>query len=253
MSEEIAKLPTYYAALWDIFKEATSKRDIEAMRQWLYQQDRRDAFYEALRAFAKTLQLALSNPRFQEETSAETKQRYIQDLKYFVGLRKTVKEHYAESVDYSPYEAQIRSIVLTQIGAEDVKTIIEPVDIFETDRFEEEIDRFEGDAAKADAIAARIKKVITEKMEEDPVLYLRLSELIQQAINDHRAKRLNDIEYLKQIKERLDTARNKGASSVPAAVRNREQARAYYSSKKNLMEKWMIRAYLPTLPRALKM
>lgn len=236
VSEEIAKLPTCYAALWDVFKEATNKRDIEAMRQWLYPQDRRDAFYEALRAFAMTLQLALSNPRFQEETSAETKQRYTQDLKYFVGLRKIVKEHYAESVDYSPYEAQIRSIVLTQIGAEDVKTIIEPVDIFEVDRFEEEIDRFEGDAAKADAIAARIKKVITEKMEEDPVLYLRLSELIQQAINDHRAKRLSDIEYLKQIKEHLDTARNKGASSVPAAVRNREQARAYYNVLKEKLD-----------------
>lgn len=66
-------------------------------------------------------------------------------------------------------------------------------------------------------------------MEEDPVLYLRLSELIQEAINAHRAKRLSDLQYLNTIQEHLETTRNRGVSSVPPALRHREQARAYYN------------------------
>lgn len=226
---EIDKLPTHHAAVWDVFKQVPNQRDTEAMQQWLYPQDRRDAFYEALRDFTRTLQLALSNPRFQETTPEEIKQRYTQDLKYFLNLRAAVKQRYAETIDYSTYEAQIRNMVLKQIGAEEVKTIIQPVDIFELDYFEAEINSIEGEAAKADAIAARVKKVISEKMEEDPVLYLRLSELIQEAINAHRAKRLSDLEYLKLIQEHLETTRNRGVSSVPPALRHREQARAYYN------------------------
>ncbi len=226
---EIDKLPTHHAAVWDIFKQVPNQKDTEAMQQWLYPQDRRDAFYDALKDFSRTLQLALSNPRFQETTPETTKQRYTQDLKYFLNLRAAVKQRYAETVDYSTYEAQIRNMVLKEIGAEEVKTIIPPVDIFELDRFQAEIDSIEGEAAKADAIASRVKKVISEKMEEDPVLYLRLTELIQQAIDAHRAKRLSDLEYLKLMQEHLDTTRNRGVSSVPAILQHREQARAYYN------------------------
>jgi hypothetical protein len=41
-------------------------------------------------------------------------------------------------------------------------TIIEPIDIFDVDRSDAEI---AGTAAQADAIAARVKKVAIEKME----------------------------------------------------------------------------------------
>jgi type I restriction enzyme, R subunit len=109
-----------------------------------------------------------------------------------------------------------------------VKTLIEPVSIFEEGAFEEEIEGIEGDAAKADAIAARVKKVITERMEEDPTLYKKLSELIQEAIDAHRAKRLSDIEYFRRVQEHLRTARSKGATGVPASLQQREEARAYY-------------------------
>ena len=234
--EEIAKLPTRHAAVWDVFKGVANRGDTEAMQQHLGPQDRRDAFYEALKAFAKTLQIALSNPRFQDETPDETKTHYTRDLKYFLNLRAAVKQRYAESVDYSDYEAQIANMVRRHIGVEDVKTIIEPVNIFEVDRFDEEIESIEGDAAKADAIAARVKRVITEKMEEDPVLYLKLSELIEAAIQAHREKRLSDADYLRRMRENLETARSQGTNLVPEAVRHREGARAYYNVLKEALE-----------------
>jgi type I restriction enzyme, R subunit len=235
---EIAKLPTHHAAVWDAFKGVTNRQDNESLQQWLQPQDRRDTFYENLKDFAKTLKLALSNPKFHADTPEATKQRYNQDLKSFLKLRDAVKRRYAETVDYSKYEHQIKQMVVKDIRASSYKTFIEPIDIFNIERFDADINKMIGDAAKADAIAARVKKVATEKMEEDPILYLRLSQLIQVAIDAHRAKRLSDRDYLQQMQEHLETARTRGANTVPTKLRNRHQARAYYNVlKDNLNEK----------------
>ncbi len=234
---EIAKLPTHHANLWDVFKGVTNLQDTESLQQWLHPQDRRDDFYESLRNFAKTLKLALSNAPFQSTTPETTQQRYTKDLKYFLKLRDAVKLRYNETINYASYADQIKSMVVREIGSSEFITIIEPINIFDVERSDAEIDQFVGTAAKADAIAARIKKVATEKMEEDPVLYLRLSQLIQAAIDAHRAKRLSDQDYLKEMLAHLDTARTHGTEAVPIALRNRQQAQAFYRTlQENLTE-----------------
>lgn len=228
VSEELAKLPTRHASVWDHFKGVANQSDTEAMQQWLAPKDRRDAFYESLTAYAKTLHLALGNAKWQEATLDAVKARYTKDLKYFFNLRSAVKQRYAESVDYSTYEGQLRNIITSHIGADEVKTLIEPVQIFETDRFEDEIEAIEGDAAKADAIAARVTRSITESMEQDPALYQKLSQVIQEAIDAHRTKRLSDAEYLARMRQALEEARDKGASSAPSKLHASDEARAYY-------------------------
>jgi type I site-specific restriction-modification system R (restriction) subunit len=68
-----------------------------------------------------------------------------------------------------------------------------------------------------------------ERMEEDPVLYLRVSQLIQTAIDDRRAKRLSDIGYLQKMQSAMEMARSGGANTVPAPLQTRPQARAFYN------------------------
>lgn len=228
IAEEIATLPTKHAAVWDIFKGVENARDVEAMQRWLEPADRRDGFDDALAGFAKTLQLALSNPTWQETIPDAAKGRYTGDLKYFLNLRAAVKGRYAENVDYSVYEAQLRNIIENHLGADDVKVIIPLTSIFQVERFEAEVAGVEGDAAKADTIAARVKKTLTENMQEDPTFYRKLSELIQDAIDAHRAQRLSDAEYLARMQEHLEAARSKGADGVPEPLRQRDKARAYY-------------------------
>lgn len=226
--ELIAKLPTHHSAVWDVFNGVGNKTDNEAMQQWLEPQDRRDAFYAALKAYARTLQMALANPRFQDETDLRTLKRYTDDLKVMLNLRAAVKQRYGEAVDYSRYEQQIRQMVQEQIGAYEVQSLIEPVNLFDVESFAHELDSIEGDAAKADTIASRVKKVITERMDEDPVLYQQLSELIQAAIDAHRAKRLSDAEYLAKVRQHMETLRSKGQNSVPASIAERHSARVYF-------------------------
>lgn len=228
VKEELEKLPTRHAAVWDHFKEVKNKSDTEAMQQWLEPQDRREAFYEDLTAFAKNLQLALGNAWWQDCTPDSTKNQYTRDLKYFLNLRAAVKQRYAESIDYSVYETQIRNIITRHIGAGEVKTLIEPVEIFAVDQLERELETLEGDAAKADAIAARVKRSITERMEEDPALYQKLSQVIQEAIDAHREKRLADAEYLARMRAALEEARTSGKTSTPGKLHSNDEARAYY-------------------------
>ncbi len=181
-----------------------------------------------MREYSKTLQLALSNSKFQDEIPEEKRKKYTDDLKRFLNLRAAVKQRYAESIDYSSYELQIRNMVNKYIGADQVQQLIPPVNVFDTENFELELENIEGDAAKAVAIASRMKKTIKDKMDEDPALYKRLSELIEEAIAEHRAQRLSDALYLERVKNALDEMRAEGNSSLPSSLAGYEDAKAYY-------------------------
>lgn len=245
IGEEIKLLAQRHTNVWEVFKEVTNQKDLEAMQRHLEPEDSRQRFYDALSLFAKTLQLALANAKFQDETPEKKIARYKDDLKYFLNLRQAIKQRYGETVDYSSYESQIRNMVNKYIGADAVKQLIEPVNVFAIDEFEHEIDTIEGDAAKADAIASRVKKTITEKMEEDPALYKRLSEMIDEAIAEHRAKRLSDVEYLKRIRETLDDLRGKTSSDLPDILAHRDEAKAYYGVIQEHLSACSVAGYKP--------
>src|SRR5205085_8285307 len=139
---------------------------LEQMQQHLRPEDVRQDFYDTLNQFAKTLQIAVGSAKFHEDTDPKLVTRYVEDLKYFRNLRAAVKQRYNEAVDYKEYEDQIRNMVDKHVGADEVKQIIEPVNIFDVDSLEDELAGIEGSAAKADFIASRVKRTCTEKMEE---------------------------------------------------------------------------------------
>lgn len=238
---EIEKLSTHYEAVWQVFRGVDS-RDQEALQQHLQPQDRREAFYVALLRYSKTLQLALSSPQWLEETDEASQRRYKRDLVFFVNLRKAVQVRYQERIDFGKYEAQLRTMIQKEIGAEAVKTLADPVAIIniediDTDDIDKDVDvpDTEGDAAKADTIAARVKKVITERMEEDPLLHKKLSALIDDAIAAHRAKRLSDTQYLQRVRQHAQTLRQ-GGDDVPAHLRQRPAAKAHYHLLQDRLE-----------------
>ncbi len=228
IEEEIAKLKERHTNVWSVFNGVQNKQDLEAMQQHLRPEDVRQDFYDALNEFSKTLQLAMSSSKFHEETPKATVQRYIDDMKYFRNLRAAVKQRYNESVDYKEYEDQIRNMVDKYIGADEVKRIVEPVNIFEVDNLDEELEGIEGTAAKADYIASRVKKTCVEKMEEDPVLYQKLSEVIDEAIQEYLEKRLSEEAYFQKMFEAWNEAKDQGSSKVPAELRSDPEAKAYF-------------------------
>ena len=234
--EEIEKLPELHTNVWAVFAGVVNKTDTEALQQHLRPEDVRQRFYDALNAFSKTLQLALSNVDFQLETSEKKIAVYLTDLKFFRNLRVAVKNRYNESIDYSEYEDQIRNMVNKYVGASEVERITEPVNIFEVEDFDAELDKVEGDAAKADFISSRIKRTCTEKMDEDPVLFDSLSKMIEDAIAAYLSGRLSEGQYLERMLEIWKELQSNDSSNVPAQLKGKPDALAYFRLIRKALE-----------------
>jgi type I restriction enzyme R subunit len=109
----------------------------------------------------------------------------------------------------------------------------EPVNIFDDAQFAElKAERGVGDGesagARADAIAHATKRVISERMDEDPALYTRFSEMIQRAIDDFLARRISDAQYLEAVagvRDGVVAGRHDGA---PPKLRGNDAALAYF-------------------------
>lgn len=228
VDEEVAKLKERHTNVWAVFNGVANKKDLEQMQQWLRPEDVRQDFYDTLNAFAKTLQIAVGSAKFHEDTDPKLVARYVEDLKYFRNLRAAVKQRCNEAVDYKEYEDQIRNMVDKYIGADEVKQIIKPVNIFQVNNLAEELEGIEGDAAKADFIASRVKKTCTEKMEEDPILWQKLSEVIDEAIKAYLEKRMTEEEYLQNMLDAWREAQEQGSSKLPSELQGHPDAKAYF-------------------------
>ena len=228
VSDEVAKLPQKHSELWDIFKSISNKRDLEAYSQHLRQEDIRQQFYEKLTAYASCLKIALSSIVFHKETDELQVNRYKEDLAMFLRLRNAVKERYSDQVDYKKYENQIQKLIDTHIESSEVRILTELVDIFDKEKFAEEVEKITGKAAKADTIASRTAKYITENMDTDPAFYKKFSQLLKETISAYEQGRIDEVEYLKQVTQHMESVLSHTDSSVPAEIVNNNTARAYY-------------------------
>ena len=233
IQEEVSKLPQRYSDLWDLFKAVKNQHDEEAYEVLLADDALREEFYQRLADYARTLGIALSSEQFIMTTPETTQKRYKDDLKRFQNLKAAVKLRYAESIDYRDYEPRIKKLLDTHIQANEVIQLNEPVNIFDEQTFnavkeDRGVYATRTTAAKADAIAHATRKAITEKMEEDPAFYEKFSQLIQQAIDDFRARRISDLEYLNKVSEIRDKVANRQHDDAPEQLAGNEDAMAYF-------------------------
>lgn len=235
-TDEVKKLPLYYAALWDVFKEVPNKQDTEALERFLEPEDRRQQFYEALTAFARTLQVALGTVYFYQETPESQVNRYKTDFRFFHNLRISVRQRYAETIDYKDYEQKVRNLMNQHITSSEVKPITELVNIFDSEAFASEVEKIEGTTARADTIAYRVKKTINARVAENPRMYQRFSQLISETIEAYRAGRLSEAEYLKQVHDILEQVQQGRAKNIPARLHRYQHAPAYFGVSQSILE-----------------
>ncbi len=242
INSEIEKLPGRYSDLWDLFKTVKHSYDEEAYEVLLADDELREEFYSRLSEFAKNLAIALSSEKFLFDTDAKTLSRYKADLRKFQSLKVSVRLRYAEAIDYRDYEPKIKKLLDTHIQANEVIQLNEPVNIFD-DKVFSQVKEEQGiyhtkktTASKADMIAHATKKVITEKMDEDPAWYEKFSKLVQQAIDAFRAKRISDLDYLNKVLDIRNKVVGKVHDDVPDMLSGNEDAMAYYGVLKPFIE-----------------
>lgn len=228
IAAEIKKLPQKYSDLWDIFKEIENRRDAESYQLILKAEDRRALFYSRLSEFAKSLKLALSSINFHRDTEERAIRRYRDDLTMFLKLRLAVMERYSDAVDYRQYEGQIQKLIDTHVTTEKVEVITELVNIFDKEKFQQEIENTIGTAARADKIASRTAKHISEKMDEDPAFYKKFSQMLRETIEDYEAKRIDEAQYLSKVEEIMEKVLSRTDSNIPESLSDNDVAKAFY-------------------------
>ena len=236
VNEELKRLPQAHSELSDLFKQLPNKYDEPAYEELLSDEALRVEFYDKLSTYSRLLRLALSSVDWDKQTSEKDQKRYKESLGFYAKLRAAVRNIYSDTIDFKAYEKQIQKLIDQHVTSHEVRAITDLVNIFETDRFEEEVEKVVGTAAKADMIASRTTKHINERMEADPDFYKRFSDLIRETIADYRSRRISEAEYLKRMQEIKDNVLQKSDHTIPKSLREKPVAQAYYGLNNRHLE-----------------
>ncbi len=242
---EVNKLPQRHSDLWDIFKTIKNTRDAEEYELLLGDEALRTKFKERLSLYSRTLSIALSTVKFLENTPEDKLQKYKKDLSFFMKLRASVRKRYSEAIDFKEYEGKIQKLLDTHVGTGEVEVITELVNIFDVEAFAEEVEKLNSLASKADTIAHRTKKTITERMEADPVFYKKFSELLEQAIEDFRQQRLTTAEYFSKVSEFYENVKNRTGDDIPEKLQHHDVPKAFYGSIVEVFDKYANQSFDP--------
>lgn len=229
--DEKGHLEKSYQDLWDIFK-GISKNETAAN---IWQERLRDnvvrkGFYEKLSIFAKLVDFMFSNYELYETVGDKKAEEYRQDYLFFKKLKDSVSLRFNDSVDFSKYEDGIRHLLNSYVNAEDARIVIEPLDILNKDKMEEQLARLGSNEAKAEAIQTRQVEVLETSRYEDPIRYMTFMERIQKTIQDYLAERDSE-KYFSAMENLAEDYRN-GRNSVnyPEVIAGDGDAKNFYGA-----------------------
>lgn len=231
ISEILSELKSSYSSLKDIFRDIKNKNDIEEYEVLLEDDELRDEFYDILNSYSKYIGIVVSSEKIYSELGDQEIKKYKKELKFFQEIRKNVKLRYSDTIDHKEYEAKLQKLLDNYVNAEEIIRITNPVDIFDKEKFEEEISRVKGDRAKADTIRTRVSKKISEKYDENPSFYKKFSDRIEEVLNQYKEKRISEADYLNKMKDIMNELyKGDTASICPEIIKNNPNAKAIYGN-----------------------
>lgn len=225
---EIDKLYATYEELKSLFRDVKNKEDMEEYEIILEDPELRKEFYNILCRFSSILGIILPSDRGYYKIGKEKITEFRKVLAFYQTLRSTVKIRYSDSIDHKEYEAKMRKLLDNHVIATEMMRVTEPVNVTDSEKFEEELEKLTSSRGKADGIRTRITRTITEKVKEDPAYYKKFSARIEETIEDYRSKRISDSEYLARMQSiKEDFIKGNSGIAYPSNITN-ESARAFY-------------------------
>lgn len=243
MSTEYKRLPMLHDRLWAIFATVENRLDMEQYRQVLMpeyatdadgdtydrKQKVREDFYQALTDFGMCLKVALSSRAFFEDGSftEEMIHEYKRDLKHFTSLRQICRRDAQETVDYSAYEEQIRSLVDKQVVGEGIE---EPEGVYVVGELGQNPDEWSAEKTRneTDLIKTRVRRTIEQKLADDPYAQKVFSELLEEAIHEAEALFDHPIKQYALFQEFEQKLEERNLDGFPEQLKDNAHARAYY-------------------------
>lgn len=231
IAEEKAKLAKAYELIWQIFDgidkdEASSNIWQERLREY----EVRREFYERLAAFAKLVDFLFTSYNLFEEVGQTTANEYRKDYLFFKKLKDSVSLRFNDSIDFSAYEDGIRQLLDTYVNARDARMVIEPLDILNKAKMQEQLSRLGTREARAEAIQTRQVEVLETKKHDDPIMYMTFMQKINETLDEYIVERNNEayLSSMEQIAE--DFREGRSAASYPSSIDNDSDSKAFYGS-----------------------
>ena len=228
--DEKNKLATAHRVLWEFFKDVPKNADSNEWQLFLQEDNKRHEFYNKLSAFAKLVDLALTNRSIYKEVGFKQLEIYRNDYLFFKKLKDAVSLRYNDSIDFSKYEDGIRNLLNTFVTATDIKTVVDPLILTDEEWRNKVFETLEGSEARADAIRTKIVSELKQKRYDDPLVYKEFSEKIKKTLEDYNESRDAD-NYLKTM-ERIadDFHAGRTTNDYPAKIVNDSEAKSFYGS-----------------------
>ena len=225
----IGNLRSAYTQLVELFAPVGSISDAEAVDVFLADDKMRQDFYTLLCAFGRALHLVLNAEQAYNALSKEERQKYQDTFIFFSKVRRSVKLQYCDAIDNAEYEPLMQNLLDTHLSVAGLKKITSPIDILNKDDFEKELEELGSLRSKADAIASRMTRSISEKRDENPAYYDSFSKRIRDALALYREKVISEAEYLAKMRTIMeDYYAGKSTVSYPERIKANVHAQAFY-------------------------
>ena len=225
----IGNLRSAYTQLVELFAPVGSISDAEAVEVFLADDKMRQDFYTLLCAFGRALHLVLNAEQAYNALSKEERQKYQDTFIFFSKVRRSVKLQYCDAIDNAEYEPLMQNLLDTHLSVAGLKKITSPIDILNKDDFEKELEELGSLRSKADAIASRMTRSISEKRDENPAYYDSFSKRIRDALALYKEKVISEAEYLAKMRTIMeDYHAGRSTVSYPARIKNNVHAQAFF-------------------------
>lgn len=225
----IGNLRSAYTQLVELFAPVGSISDAEAVEVFLADDKMRQDFYTLLCAFGRALHLALNAEQAYNALSKEERQKYQDTFIFFSKVRRSVKLQYCDAIDNAEYEPLMQNLLDTHLSVAGLKKITSPIDILNKDDFEKELEELGSLRSKADAIASRMTRSISEKRDENPAYYDSFSKRIRDALALYKEKVISEAEYLAKMRTIMgDYHAGRSTVSYPERIKNNVHAQAFF-------------------------
>lgn len=225
----VGNLRSAYTQLVELFAPVGSISDAEAVEVFLADDKMRQDFYTLLCAFGRALHLVLNAEQAYNALGKEERQKYQDTFIFFSKVRRSVKLQYCDAIDNAEYEPLMQNLLDTHLSVAGLKKITSPIDILNKDDFEKELEELGSLRSKADAIASRMTRSISEKRDENPAYYDSFSKRIKDALALYREKVISEAEYLAKMRTIMeDYHAGKSTVSYPERIKNNVHAQAFF-------------------------
>ena len=225
----IGNLRSAYTQLVELFAPVGSISDAEAVEVFLADDNVRQDFYTLLCAFGRALHLVLNAEQAYNALSKEERQKYQDTFIFFSKVRRSVKLQYCDAIDNAEYEPLMQNLLDAHLSVAGLKKITSPIDILNKDDFEKELEELGSLRSKADAIASRMTRSISEKRDENPAYYDSFSKRIRDALALYKEKVISEAEYLAKMRTIMgDYHAGRSTVSYPERIKNNVHAQAFF-------------------------